>query len=72
MPCMPAMKWLGWPGRWSNGQLFNDGGLPVHLCPFPLGSYMERMRPEYDRYRTICWCSFEACVGSWDELGFPR
>ena len=64
---------LGWPGFWANGHLYDDGGLPVHLFPFPVTADgrgpCDMSDPEYDH--DICWCHFDGCTGDEDRLGFP-
>jgi hypothetical protein len=62
---------LGWPGRWANGILYEEGGLPVHLYPFPVNAEGQGPCDPDETFRFICWCGSEGCVGKYDTFGFP-
>jgi len=62
---------LGWPGLWCNGHLYDDGGLPVHLYPFPVTADGQGPACDDDYDHDECWCRFEGCTGREDEFGFP-
>lgn len=68
-----AAERLGWPGRWYNGHLYDDGGLPLHLYPFPVTADgrgpCDASDPAYDH--DVCWCHFDGCMGDEDAFGFP-
>lgn len=68
-----AAERLGWPGRWHGGHLYEDGGLPLHLYPFPVTADgqgpCDASDPAYDH--DICWCHFDGCMGDEDAFGFP-
>jgi hypothetical protein len=63
---------LGYPGRWYNSHLYDDGGLPVHLYPFPVTADGQGPADTNDRDHDICWCLFEGCIGIEDQFGFPK
>ena len=67
------MERLGWPERWHGKRLYDDGGLPVHLYPFPVTADgrgpCDEGDPEYDH--DIYWCNWTDCLGVEDELRFP-
>lgn len=66
-------EYLGYPGRWIAGQLYEDGDLPKHLYPFMVNSKGEGPVDDGDPdAHPICWCNWEGCVGIEDEFGFPR
>lgn len=67
---MPKER-LGWPGRWYGNHLYDEGGLPVHLYPFPVTKDGEGPADADERDHDECWCYFPGCMGEEDQFGFP-
>lgn len=71
MSSLRQVKRLGWPGCWLDGHLYDDGGLPVHLYPFPVSALGEGPADPDETDHYTCWCHFDDCVGIEDQFGFP-
>lgn len=52
------------PTFWVDGIEYDDGGLPVHLYPFPVDKLGRGPAAPEDTDRVICWCGEEGCQGN--------